>query len=63
LANIVFNYIEWYFGISPDNGNGSLEVASELVLMVLAFMLILRLNRSSGDQGRGASRRHQRPND
>jgi hypothetical protein len=43
LGNIVFHYIERYFGISPDNHNGSLEVAFELIVMVLLFMLIMRL--------------------
>jgi hypothetical protein len=33
------NFIETYFGVSPDNGDGSLEIMALVLLVALAALI------------------------
>ena len=39
----MLDFIERYFGVSPDNGNGSLEALLVVVLFILIAAVAVRL--------------------
>jgi hypothetical protein len=41
----VLNFIEAYFGVSPDKGNGSIETFIVVVLFMLVVSLALRVGK------------------
>ena len=41
----MLNFIETYFGVSPDNGDGSIETFIVIVLFMLVVTLTLRVGK------------------
>ena len=48
----VLNFIEGYFGVSPDKGDGSIETLIVVVLFMLVVTLALRVGKSKKDRPR-----------
>jgi hypothetical protein len=46
------DFIEQYFGVSPDNGDGSIEALSVLVVCILIVALALRIRTSKTRHGK-----------
>jgi hypothetical protein len=44
--------IEQYFGVSPDNGDGSIEALSVLVVCILIVALALRIRTAKTRRGK-----------
>ena len=47
-----FDHIEQYFGVSPDNGDGSIEVLCVLVVCILIVALALRIRTAKTRHGK-----------
>jgi len=39
----MLDFIERYFGVSPDNGDGSIESLSVVALIILLVVFVLRV--------------------
>ena len=47
-----FAFIERYFGVSPDNGDGSIEALSVLVVCILIVAFALRIRTAKTRHGK-----------